>query len=158
MARANPTPALPGRGAGERAPSAVSLAGGARRERPDFLTRLASVNELVGDEVTSLTSRAAQKEIRDSLPRLLQGSWAGGTSTIWTRIKTMNLRFELKGIALSMPTLKRGRRPGFGMGTDEAVPSKATGSWVKLERRASLCASRIGPHAEQCSALRQEHR
>ncbi len=41
----------------------------------------------------------------------------------------MNLRFELQGITLSMPILKRGRRLGSCMGTDEAVPSKATGSW-----------------------------
>ncbi len=41
----------------------------------------------------------------------------------------MNLRFELEGIASSMPTLKRGRRLGCCMGTDEAVPSPG-GSWV----------------------------
>ncbi len=40
----------------------------------------------------------------------------------------MNLRLEMEGIALSMPTLKRSRGLEFCTGTDEALPSKATGA------------------------------
>ncbi len=64
------------------------------------------------------------------------------------RIGAMNVRFELEGIALSMPTLKRARRLGSCMGTDEAAPSKGTGSWRadRADLRARGCASALIHH------------
>jgi hypothetical protein len=50
-----------------------------RGETSNIWTRIGAMNQRVGvgDEVTSLTFPAAQKEIRDSSPRLLPGSWVG---------------------------------------------------------------------------------
>ncbi len=135
-----------------------------RRERPEPCPRVAPLNR-VGmvrravrvrprpDAIGTFRPADAGRGHRGVMSVAESGSWKGKTSKFWTRVKTMNLRFELEGIALSMPTLKRGRRLGSCTGTDEAVPSPGS-SWVGLERRALLGVSRIGLDAEQCSALR----
>ncbi len=112
------------RNPGENSPNcariaSLNLVGMARR----------AVRAAVSGAIGTFRPAAAGRGHRGAMSLPESGSWAGRTSTFWTRIEAMNLRFEWEGIALSMPTLKRGRRLWPCLGTDEAVPSKATGSW-----------------------------